>query len=245
MSGGGAAPAVEERALSVGEFKVNVTTAGAGPAIVMLHGEGNAQGWKQWQGLAGLAQSYRLIVPDMVGFGKSSRPDEVPGYEEQAKVVHELLDILKVDRATIAGYSWGGQVGLEVAIDWPERVQNLILVASTYDKGQLPRLPKVRRPTLVVWAEDDLVTQLKGGYLLRDAIETSRLEVLAPVAKDPKHDFTYAHRLLDSRRDELLALFRSFLASPDSATSEPPHIEKELRGMALKHETPDNWGKSG
>ena len=86
----------------------------------------------------------------------------------------------------------------------------------------------------MVWAEDDLVTQLKAGYLLRDAIRTSRLEVLAPVAKDPKYDFTIAHRLLVSRREELLRLFRAFLASPSSATAEPPELEKELRGMAMK-----------
>jgi hypothetical protein len=109
-------------------------------------------------------------------------------------------------------------------------------VASTYDKGQLPKLSKVRKPSLVIWAEDDLVTQLKAGYLLRDALRTSRLEVLAPVAKDPRHDFTYAHRLLVSRTEDVLKLFRSFLASPSSSTAEPPELEKGLRGMALKQD---------
>src|ERR1700682_5955175 len=98
-------------------------------------------------------------------------------------------------------------------------------------------LSKVGRPSLVIWAEDDLVTQLKAGYLLRDAIRTSRLEVLSPVAKAPKFDFTIAHRLLASRREELLKLFRSFLSSPASATAEPPELEKELKGMAMKQDT--------
>ncbi|HEV2390312.1 MAG TPA: alpha/beta hydrolase, partial [Nitrososphaerales archaeon] len=165
------------------------------------------------------------------------RPAETPDYRAQARVVHELLDVLKVEKAAIAGYSWGGQVALEVAIDWPERVESLILVASTYDKSQLSRLSRIGRPSLVVWAEDDLVTQLKAGYLLRDAIRTSRLEVLPPVAKDPKHDFTFAHRLLESRKEELLELFRSFLANPSSTTAEPPELEKELRGMAMKQDS--------
>ena len=238
MSAGkqGAARAVEEKTVDVGEYKVNVASAGSGPAIVMLHGEEKRPSWKDWEGFLGLAESYRLIIPDLVGFGRSSRPAETPDYRAQARVVHELLDVLKVDKAALAGYSWGGQVALEVAIDWPERVESLILVASTYDKGQLPKLSKMGRPSLVVWAEDDLVTQLKAGYLLRDAIRTSRLEVLAPVAKDPKFDFTIAHRLLVSRREELLKLFRSFLASPASATAEPPELEKELRGMAMKQD---------
>jgi len=236
MSAGkqGAARAVEEKKVDVGEYKVNVASAGSGPAVVMLHGEDGRPSWKDWEGFLVLAESYRLIIPDLVGFGGSSRPGETPDYRAQARVVHELLDVLKVERATLAGYSWGGQVALEVAIGWPERVESMILVASTYDKSQLPKLSKIGRPSLVVWAEDDLVTQLKAGYLLRDAIRTSRLEVLAPVAKDPKFDFTIAHRLLVSRREELLRLFRSFLASPASATAEPPELEKELRGMAMK-----------
>lgn len=232
----GAAGAVEERTVEVGEYKVNVATAGSGPTVVMLHGEDKQPSWKDWQGFLGLADRYRLIIPDLVGFGKSSRPSETPDFRAQARVVHELLDVMKVDKATLAGYSWGGQVGLEVAIDWPERIECLILVASTYDKGQLPKLSKVRKPSLVIWAEDDLVTQLKAGYILRDSLRTSRLEVLAPVAKDPRYDFTYAHRLLASRRDEVLGLLRTFLSSPSSSTAEPPELEKELRGTALKQD---------
>jgi len=239
MSAGkqGAAGAVEEKVVELGEYRVNVATAGAGPAVVMLHGEEKQPSWKDWEGFLGLADRYRLVIPDLIGFGKSSRPSETPDYREQARIVHELLDAMKVDKATLAGYSWGGQVALEVAISWPETIENLLLVASTYDKSQLSKLSKVRKPSLVIWAEDDLVTQLKAGYLLRDAIRTSRLEVLPPVAKDPKHDFTIAHRLLMSRREELLKLFRAFLASPSASTAEPPELEKELRGMAMKPET--------
>lgn len=238
MSAGkkGAARAVEEKKVDVGEYKVNVASAGSGPVVVMLHGEDKRPSWKDWEGFLVLAEGYRLIIPDLVGFGGSSHPSETPDYRAQARVVHELLDVMKVEKATLVGYSWGGQVALEAAIDWPEKVENLILVASTYDKAQLRKLSKIRRPSLVIWAEDDLVTQLKAGYLLRDAIRTSRLEVLAPVAKDPKFDFTIAHRLLVSRKEELLKLFRSFLASPASATAEPPELEKELRGMAMKQD---------
>jgi dienelactone hydrolase len=229
--------AVEEKTVDVGEYKVNYATAGSGPVIVMLHGEDKRLGWKDWKPLLPLADGFRLIIPDLVSFGKSSHPAEVPDYKAQAQIVHELLEVLKIGSASIAGYSWGGQVALELAISWPESVENLLLVASTYDKSQLHKLPKVRRPALVVWAEDDLVTQLKGGYLIRDAIGTSRLEVLPPVAKDPKHDFTFAHRLLASRSDKIIELFRSFLTSPSAATAEPPELEKELKGMAMKEES--------
>lgn len=232
-----ASGAVEEKIVELGEYKVNVASAGTGPAMLLLHGEGNRESWRDWEGFLALADGHRLIIPDLIGYGKSSRPSETPDYRGQARVVHELLEVMKVDKATLAGYSWGGQVALEVAINWPEGIEALLLVASTYDKGQLPKLSKVRKPSLVVWAEDDLVTQLKAGYLLRDAIRTSRLEVLSPVAKDPRHDFTIAHRLLVSRSEELVRLFRSFLSSPSASTAEPPELEKELRGLAMKPET--------
>ncbi|MDG6915535.1 MAG: alpha/beta fold hydrolase [Nitrososphaerota archaeon] len=243
MSAGKPAPGgVDERKVDVGEYKVNVATAGRGPTIVMLHGEGRRTSWRDWEGFLGLADSYRLVIPDLVGFGGSSRLDQVPDYKAEARVVHELLEVMKVEKATLAGHSWGGQVALEVALGWPQAVENLLLVASAYDKSQLHRLSALKKPSLIVWAEDDLVTQLKAGYLLRDAIGTSRLEVLPPVAKDPRHDFTHAHALLTSRRDDLVAMFRAFLAAPSASVSEPPAIEKELRGMALKQETPENWG---
>jgi pimeloyl-ACP methyl ester carboxylesterase len=231
------AAAVEEKIVELGEYKVNVASSGNGPAIVMLHGEEKRPNWRDWEGFLVLADKHRVIIPDLVGFGRSSRPVETPDYKAQARIIHELLEVMKVEKSTLAGYSWGGQVALEVAIDWPETIESLLLVASTYDKSQLSRLSKVRKPSLVIWAEDDLVTQLKAGYLLRDAIRTSRLEVLPPVAKDPRHDFTIAHWLLKSRKEELLKLFRAFLASPSGATAEPPELEKELRGMAMKKET--------
>jgi pimeloyl-ACP methyl ester carboxylesterase len=238
MSGGKGLPAKagEEKVVEVGDYKVNMVDLGSGPCIVMLHGEDNQQGWKAWEGFLSLADDHRLIIPDLVGFGKSSHLKETPNHIAQARILHELLQVLKVEKATLAGYSWGGQIALEVAIDWPGNIENLLLVASTYDKGQLPKLGKIRKPSLIIWAEDDLVTQLKGGYNLRDAIRTSRIEVLAPVAKDPKHDFTIAHRLLFSRRDEVLGRFRVFLASPSGAIAEPPELEKELRGMAMKQD---------
>lgn len=233
---------VEERKVDVGEYKLNVAIAGSGPTVVMLHGEERQPSWREWEAFLGLADQYRLVIPDMPGFGQSSRLSEAPDYKVEARVVHELLDLLKVDKASFAGYSWGGQVALEVALGWPQSVESLLLVASTYDKSQLPRLSSLGKPSLIVWAEDDLVTQLKAGYLLRDALGTSKLEVLPPVAKDPRHDFTYAHHLLVSRREELMKMFRTFLASPAASVSQAPEIEKELRGMALKRETPENWG---
>jgi pimeloyl-ACP methyl ester carboxylesterase len=233
---------VTEKVVSVGEFSVKYATAGEGEPVLMLHGSDPRENWRVWEPLLGLADNYELVMPDLIGYGESSKPTETPDHRVQALVVHDLIEHLRFRTVTLVGSSWGGQIALEFALRWPEIVQSLVLIASAYDKDQLPRLQKLRRPTLIIWAEDDLVTQLKAGYLLRDAIGTSRLEVLRPVAKDPRYDFTMAHRLQRFRGNEVLGLIRSFMGEPVKMILEPPEMENELKGMALRKA---EEGKSG
>jgi pimeloyl-ACP methyl ester carboxylesterase len=223
-----------EKVVVVGEFRVNCATAGKGNDVVMLHGSDKREDWRVWEPLLSLGDGFRLTMPDLVGYGKSSRPAETPDYRAQAHVLRDLLDRLGIAKADVIGTSWGGQVALEFALQWPESCGSIVLVASSYDKEQLPRLAKLRKQTLIIYAEDDMVTQQKAGYLLRDAIGTTRLEILAPVAHDPRHDFTISHKLGQFRSGQVLQLIRRFLTDPASMVSEPPELENELRGLALR-----------
>ncbi len=223
-----------ESAVDVGEFRLNVGRTGRGERLVMLHGSDPRENWRIWEPMLGVGESYSLIMPDLIGYGRSSRPTETPSYEVQARVVHELLDKLGVETAGLVGSSWGGQVALEMAINWPRSVKSMILIASTYDVSQVPKLTKLKIPTLILWAEDDMITQTKAGYLLRDAIGTSRVEVLDPVAKDPHQDFTIAHKLERYRSDVVREKVLRFLADPENLIAEPPELEPELKGLAMK-----------
>jgi pimeloyl-ACP methyl ester carboxylesterase len=225
------------KTIELGEYKLNYASEGSGPSMMMLHGADKREDWTVWQPLMSLSAGYSLVIPDLVGFGKSSRPVETPDYKVQARVLHEMMDRLGIQKAVFVGTSWGGQVALELAIEWPERVESLVLISSTYDKPQLPRLKKVSRPTLIIWAEDDQIASVKAGYVLRDAIRTARLEVLSPVAKNPNLDFTIAHKLERYRQDVVLSMIRDFLSAPSEKIAEPPELEPELRGMAMKEDT--------
>jgi pimeloyl-ACP methyl ester carboxylesterase len=227
---------VAEKGVAVGEFNVNFATVGSGPPLIMLHGSDPRETWRVWEPLLGLADSRKIIAPDLLGYGKSTKPTETPDYRAQAHMLKDFVDRLDVQSLSIMGSGWGGQVALEFALEWPESVASLVLVACAYDKEQLPRLQKMRRPTLIIYAEDDMVTQLKAGYLLRDAIGTSRLEVLDPVSRDPKEDFRMSHRLQKFRAPQLMQLTRLFLGNPGAMTAEPPEMENQLRGMALRKE---------
>ncbi|MDE1853753.1 MAG: alpha/beta hydrolase [Thaumarchaeota archaeon] len=230
-----------EKEIAVGEYTVNYASAGNGEPLLLLHGSEPLETWRVWEPILPLSDTRRLIVPDLLGHGRSTRPAETPDHREQARMLKDFLDKLGVHRVGLMGSGWGGQVALELALEWPEGITSIVLVASAYDKDQLPRLQKLRKPTLIIYAEDDMVTQLKGGYLLRDAIGTSRLEVLDPVARDPRYDFRMSHRLQQFRAPQVLQLARLFLSKPEEMLAEPPEMENELRGMALrkKEEKPD------
>lgn len=224
------------KTIDLGEYRVNYATEGQGPTMLMLHGADKREDWKVWGPLMELSKDHTLVLPDLVGFGGSSKPTETPTFSAQAHVLHDLADKLGVQRAVIVGRSWGGQVALEFAINWPERVESLILISSTYDKGQLPRMKKIGRPSLIIWAEDDLVAQVKAGYVLRDALRTSKIQVLDDAAKNPHYDFTIAHKLERYSPQVVLSMVRDFLADPSAKIAEPPELEPELRGLAMKEE---------
>lgn len=229
------------KTVELGEYKISYASAGKGPTMMMLHGSDKREDWRVWEPLLPLSSDYSLVIPDLIGFGRSTVPAETPDYRAQARVLHEMVERLGLEKAIFVGTSWGGQVALEVAINWPQVVEGLILISSTYDKPQLARLERMDRPTLIIWAEDNLVAQLKAGYLLRDSIKTSRLELLSGVAKDPSYDFTAAHKLERYSREEVLRLIRGFLSSPSQKIAQPPEMEEELKGLAAKarHEKKD------
>ena len=225
-----------DKVLAVGEFSVNFATAGNGPALLLLHGSEPQETWRVWEPLLSLADSRKIIAPDLLGHGKSSKPEETPDHRGQARMLRDLADKLELKVLSLMGGGWGGQVALEFALGWPEGVDSMVLVATAYDKDQLRPLQKLRKPTLIIFAEDDMVTQLKSGYILRDAIGTSRLEVLNPVSRDPRYDFRMSHRLQKFRAPQILQLAKTFLSNPDAMVAEPPEMENELKGKELRRE---------
>lgn len=232
--GGALQMELTEKQIEAGEFTINYVTVGGGDPLLFLHGSEPAETWRVWEPILSLSGKYCIVAPDLIGYGGSSRPTETPNYRTQAQALGDFVDKLKINTMSLVGSGWGGQVALEFALTRPEAVKSMVLLASTYDKDQLRGLGKLKRPTLIIYAEDDMVTQLKAGYLLRDAIGTSRLEVLDPVARDPRYDFRISHRLQKFRVPKILQLIELFLSRPEAMIAKPPELEKELQGMELR-----------
>jgi pimeloyl-ACP methyl ester carboxylesterase len=120
-----------QRFVEIDGRRVNVVELGAGePAMVFIHGL--AGSWQNWlENLPHFAAAgHRVIALDLPGFGASEAPRSklsIPGY---GALVDMLLDRLGVGPAVIVGNSMGGFIGAEVAIQYPPRVERLVLVSA-------------------------------------------------------------------------------------------------------------------
>jgi 4,5:9,10-diseco-3-hydroxy-5,9,17-trioxoandrosta-1(10),2-diene-4-oate hydrolase len=122
-------------------YPVNVIDVGEGPAIVWVHGLGGA--WQNWlEQLPDFATEHRCVALDLPGFGASPDTEvqiSIPGY---GQVVQDVCSELGIDRAVLVGNSMGGFVACEVAVQFPELVERLVLVSSAgLSSEQLRRRP--------------------------------------------------------------------------------------------------------
>lgn len=103
---------------------------GNGRAIVFLHGHPFSRAMWAAQ-LEALSDEFRVVAPDLPGYGESAPVAATLPMRGFADSVVELLDALSVARATIVGLSMGGLVAMELGLAHPDRVDGLVLAATT------------------------------------------------------------------------------------------------------------------
>ncbi|HWO66524.1 MAG TPA: alpha/beta hydrolase, partial [Umezawaea sp.] len=116
-------------------LKINVATAGSGPAVLLLHGFPHT--WRIWEKvIPTLAEGQRVITPDLRGLGGTTRADT--GYDAAtlAQDAASLLDALGEQTATVVGIDAGAPPAFLLAMRHPERVERLVLMESLL--GDLP-----------------------------------------------------------------------------------------------------------
>ena len=105
--------------------------AGEGAPLLLLHGGGpGASGVPNYErNIAELARHFRVIVPDMPGYGRSTKGlSRTDPFGDLARTMLALLDELGIGRACVVGNSLGGACALRMALDRPERVAGLVLM---------------------------------------------------------------------------------------------------------------------
>ena len=119
--------------INAGGIITNYHDQGEGSPVVLLHGSGpGVSAWANWRlVLPHLAENFRTIAPDIVGFGFTERPEGI-SYDMETWLKHALgfLDAMEIEKAHVIGNSFGGALSVALAVHAPERVSRLVLMGS-------------------------------------------------------------------------------------------------------------------
>jgi 4,5:9,10-diseco-3-hydroxy-5,9,17-trioxoandrosta-1(10),2-diene-4-oate hydrolase len=113
--------------------RIHYHEAGTGPVLLCIHGGApGAFGWGNFgYNLADWSESFRVLIVDLPGYGLSDKPDITGGrYTFYARAFVDMLAALNIDKAHVLGMATGGAAAIKMAIDAPERIDDLILVSS-------------------------------------------------------------------------------------------------------------------
>jgi 2-hydroxy-6-oxonona-2,4-dienedioate hydrolase len=115
-----------------GEGRVLWRMWGQGPAVVLFHGAFGS--WTHWlKSIPALAAQYRIIVPDLPGFGDSDLPPEPCSFDSIARILSDGLEEILPTGELVAfvGFSFGGQMAARCARDFQQRARQVVLVSSS------------------------------------------------------------------------------------------------------------------
>lgn len=124
------APRPQDRFLRVGNIQARYWAEGEqGSPVVLIHGLGGyIESW--WPNNMTLAREHRVYAVDLPGFGRSDKPAAWPySLAGFVQFVHDFLQALGIDRASVAGHSLGGAIALQFTLTYPQMVDRLALVA--------------------------------------------------------------------------------------------------------------------
>ena len=117
------------RHITIHGHEVGYRMAGSGPVVLFIHGlAGSSTTWQEV--MPTLADHYTVLAPDLLGHGESAKPRGDYSLGAYASGLRDLMVALGIERATVVGHSLGGGVALQLAYQFPERCERLVLVAS-------------------------------------------------------------------------------------------------------------------
>lgn len=125
---------IEERYVVAGGIRTRYFDAGNGPVVILLHGSSLAiDAWSTWHNtIPALAHDFRVLAPDLVGFGLSDAPPDgkhVPRLERRHHV-SAFIEALGITRCALVGHSEGGFIAAMLALEKPELVGEVVVVSS-------------------------------------------------------------------------------------------------------------------
>lgn len=206
--------------LTTGPDTTHLATAGdqQGEPLLLLHGTGpGATGALSFQPLLPSLSTYRCLVPDLVGFGRSSHPEDLPSgpgpwFARRVDAVIRLLDELGLDRVHLVGHSYGARVAVELILRAPERVGRVALLSA----GGTPVKADLKKLT---------------GFYENPSVAAMRTLVDAQLSRDDVDgiDDYVGERFAVAARSEVQRSFQAAMAAGEPA---PVYDESVLAAIA-------------
>jgi pimeloyl-ACP methyl ester carboxylesterase len=200
----------EIETVDAGRLRLHYAEAGEGPPLLLLHG------WPQhfwcWRRLVPeLSGEFRVICPDLRGFGWSDAPGRGYDNETFAADAIALLDALGVDRAGVIGHDWGGFTSFLLALNHPERVRALLAVSTPIPwLKPSPRLAASFWRTWYAWVLAGIGREAVGRR--PGAVRLMLRHGTPDAAIDEREAEVYAERLREPARAEATQLlYRCYL----------------------------------
>jgi 2-hydroxy-6-oxo-6-(2'-aminophenyl)hexa-2,4-dienoate hydrolase len=153
---------------------------GSGEPVIFVHGGGaGADGYGNWsRTLPALGASFRAIAVDMLGFGKTGKPDGAFEYSQAARNAHLVgfIEALGLRHASLVGNSMGGATAIGVAVERPDLVDKLVLMGSA---GLTTEISPALKPVIHYdFTRDGMVALIRAltndGFRIDDALVSYR-----------------------------------------------------------------------
>ncbi len=119
--------------IKTGNFNTNYHDEGSGEPIIFIHGSGpGVSAYANWRlCIPELAKKFRVIAPDMVGFGYSDRPEGITySMDVWVQQIVDLMDALELKKVHLVGNSFGGALALALVIKYPEKFDRVVLMGA-------------------------------------------------------------------------------------------------------------------
>ncbi len=181
-------------------YRTNYHDVGSGEAVLLLHGSGaGVSGWANWRGMLPLlSPEFRVLAPDLVGFGYTETPADFQFQFMQSWIdqIMALLDALDIQRAHLVGNSFGGALSMWLASQYPERFDRLVLMgpggwpARVNDNlkalwGYKPSVENMKRIMDIMAFDRTLVTDELAELRYKATMRPGAQEVFERVFPEP------------------------------------------------------------
>lgn len=121
---------MSEEEIYINGLKINYRIAGLGPAVLILHGWGKgSDSWIEVQKLL-TEKGYKVICPDLPGFGKSQKPPQPWGLDNYCDFIEKFIFVLNLEKFYLLGHSFGGALAVKCCLKFPQKIEKLFLIAA-------------------------------------------------------------------------------------------------------------------